>query len=231
MYHSSFIKKFNSVYKHLSFIFLFILVTGFQNCYLDYSGESQASQSVDRDSISTISTEISGTGSSLSANRFSINTNLTLTIENIPSESSEVHWSVNRGFESVIDNAKTTGGESQHTFTQAGAHDISVIFYKNVQDFLTPIGSASKRVVIGDQCDATKILEIALTSGSLVAGQTATFGVRNENEFSDISWKTTLPSGTEVEAEGTSIQVSLSGESAGTLKLRLKDQNRVRVIV
>ena len=205
MYYSSFIKKFNSVYKYLSFIFLFILVSGFQNCYPDYSGKSQASQSVSRDSISTIPTEVSGTGSSLSGNRFSINTNLTLTIENIPSESSEAHWSVNRGFESVIDNAKTVGGQSQHTFTKAGAYDISVIFYQNVQDFLTPIGSASKRVVVGDQCDATKILEMALTSGSLVAGQTATFGVKNENSFSGISWKATLPSGTEVEAEGTSI--------------------------
>ena len=222
MYYSSFIKTFNSVYKYLSFIFLFILVSGFQNCYPDYSGESQASQSVDRDSISTISTEVSGTGSSLSGNRFSTNTNLTLTIENIPSESSEVHWNVNRGFESIIDNAKTTGGESQHTFTQAGAYDISVIFYKNVQDFLTPIGSASKRVVVGDQCDATKILEIALTSGSLVAGQTATFGVRDESEFSDISWKAILPSGDEVTAEGTSIQISLSGESAGTLKVEVE---------
>ena len=67
-----FIKKLNSSYRFLSFIFLFILVAGFQNCYLDYSGESQASQSSTRSekgSISTISTEVSGTGSSLSGNR------------------------------------------------------------------------------------------------------------------------------------------------------------------
>ena len=46
--------------------------------------------------------------------------------------------------------------------------------------------------------------------------------MRNESEFSGISWKATLPSGTEVEAEGTSIQVSLSGENAGTLKVEVE---------
>ena len=220
-----FIKKLNSSYRFLSFIFLFILVAGFQNCYMDFSGETQASQSStssEKGFINTISTDVSGAGSNLGGGKFSANTNLALTVENIHPHSAEVHWSVSRGFEDVIENAKTGGGLSQHTFTQAGAYDISAISYSNVQDFLTPIGYASKRVVIGEDCDATKILEITLTSGSLVAGQTATFSVRNESEFSGISWKATLPSGTEVEAEGTSIQVSLSGENAGTLKVEVK---------
>ena len=69
-----------------------------------------------------------------------------------PPESSEVHWNVNRGFERYYRQCKDNWrSQSQHTFIQAGAYDISVIFYKNVQDFLTPIGSASKRVVVGDQ--------------------------------------------------------------------------------
>ena len=225
MYHFISSKKLNSSFRFLpTMLLLTFIMTGFQNCYMDFSGETQASQnstSSDRGFINTISTDVSGSGSSLAGDKFSINTNLELTVENIHPNSSEVHWSVSRGFEDVIENAKTSGGVSQHTFTQAGAYDISAISYNNVNDFLTPIGSASKRVVIGEDCDASKVLEIVLTSGTLVTGQTATFGVKNESQFSGLSWKATLPSGSEVEAEGTSIEVNLASQSVGTLKVEV----------
>ena len=215
-------KKANLSYRFLPTAFLLALtLTGFQNCYMDFSGEGQANQNSEGSFTNTISTDVSGSGSMLSEGKFSIGTNVLLTVENIHPNASEVHWSINRGFESLIENVKTSGGTSQYTFTQAGAHDILAISYSNVNDFLTPIGSASKRVVIGENCDATKILEIELTSGTLVTGQTATFGVKNDSDFSDLSWKATLPSGSTSEAEGSSIEVSLSSEGVGTLKVEV----------
>ena len=216
-------KKLNSKFRFVPIILLLTLILpGFQNCYMDFSGGTRASQSVEkRDYISSISAEVSGEGSRLSGDRFSTDTNLLLTVENIHPDSSEVHWSIDRGFESIIDSTKTSGGESQHTFTQAGAYDISAVSYKNEQDFLTSVGSASKRVVIGEACDASAILEIRLTSGTLVTGQTATFGIENDSGFSGLSWKASLPSGAETESTGNSIEVDLSGQNVGTLKVEV----------
>ena len=205
----------------LTALFFTLTCASFQNCYLDFSGEGQASQSSERSFINSISADVSGSGNKLDGDKFSINTDLEFTVENIHPNASEVHWSINRGFESIIENTKTSGGTVQHTFIQAGAHDVLAISYSNVDDFLTPIGSASKRVVIGEDCDASKILEIELTNGTLVIGQTATFGVKNESQFSGLSWKATLPSGSTAEAEGNSIEVNLSNEGVGTLKVEV----------
>ena len=222
MYHFISAKKLNSSFRFLPTAFLLAFTcASFQNCYMDFSGEGQASHSSERSFINSISADVSGSGSNLDGDKFSINTDLEFTVENIHPNASEVHWSINRGFESIIENTKTSGGTVQHTFTQAGAHDVLAISYSNVDDFLTPIGSASKRVVIGEDCDASKILEMELTNGTLVIGQTATFGVKNESQFSGLSWKAILPSGSTAEAEGNSIEVNLSNEGVGTLKVEV----------
>ena len=224
-YFSLFIKKLDSSYRFLSLLLLLTFVASFQNCYFDYS-EGQSTQKSQHSLEGIISAHLSTENED--RDKFPTHTNVVFTFENIHPQASEVHWNINRGFESIKNNAKGNT-EIQYSFSQAGTYDISATSYKNVNDFLTPLGSANKRVVIGDQCDAGAILEIVLTSGSLVAGQTATFGIKNESQFSSLSWKATLPSGSQVNAEGNSIQVSFSEENAGTLKVEVSgsqtDQN------
>ena len=206
----------NLFYRCLSVVLLFTFMS-FQNCYFDYS-EGQLTQKSSGLSKGTISAHLPT--ETTDRDKFPTKTNVVFTYQNVPTDSSEIHWNITRGFESIKQNAKGKA-EIQHSFAKAGTYDVSATSYKNVQDFLTPLGSAIKRVIIGDQCDTGHILEILLTEGSLVKGQIATFGVKNASQFSDINWKATLPSGSEVESEDSSIEVDLAEESAGILKVEV----------
>ena len=206
----------NLFYKFLAVSLLFTFM-GFQNCYFDYS-EGQLTQKSEGLLKGTISAHLSTDNED--RDKFPTKTNVVFAYQNVHPQSSEIHWNINRGFESIKQNVKGEA-EIQHSFAEAGTYDISAISYKNVEDFLTPLGSASKRVVIGDQCNTGHILEILLTSGSLVKGQTATFSVKNASQFSDMNWKATLPSGAEVTSEENSIEVDLSEENTGTLKMEV----------
>ena len=81
--------------------------------------------------------------------------------------------------------------------------------------------------MIGEECSLTDILEIFLESGSLTVGQTATFGLKNAIDFSNIIWKVTLPSSTEEinEDDSESIELDFTNESTGSVTIEVSAED------
>ncbi len=131
---------------------------------------------------------------------------------NAHSNSDSYKWTITRGFESIVTNDPVTLDTYETTFSQSGAYDVFTESYQNE----TLLNSASKRFVAGDSCDLTDILEIELLSGSLTADSSATFSLKDSDNFSSTKWKVTFPSGDIVEETANTIELSFD-ENEGAL--------------
>ena len=155
--------------------------------------------------------QVDSNGDVLEDNLISIDTETNLKFINAHSDSDSYEWTITRGFESIVTNDPATLETYETTFTKSGAYDILAESYQGE----TLLNSASKRFVIGADCDLNDILEIEVLSGSLTVDGSATFGLKDSGNLSSIKWKATLPSGNVTEE--TADTVELSFENKGTL--------------
>ena len=236
----SFLKRFVNAkgYSYLlaPLFFLLLLAVSFQNCNTESPVElpslpTQQQQnnppstnpipSTTTMSSSTTTTTASGptTGNlvaylssenaSMAKDKFAINSNVVFDFGDFHSDSTKFKWTIKKGFE-VEGTQETVNSQYQFQFTSAGNYEVSADSYaQGSTDVLT---KAEKIVTIGD-C-TQDILEI-LTSGSLVSGQSATFGLRNASDFSSIKWKVTLPSLDVEDGTGESITVNFGQSETG----------------
>ena len=162
-------------------------------------------------------------GSIVAEDQFLINSNVKLKVMDSHSDSESFKWEITRAFEAITNGeVTTTEAEYQYQFTQSGSYDILAKSYDR-SDLLT---LASKRIVIGEDCSVTDILEIILESGSLTVGQTATFGLKNATDFSNIIWKVTLPfSEVTSEDDSESIELNLTNQSAGPIIIEISAED------
>ena len=163
------------------------------------------------------------TGDVIEDDLLSTNSNVTFKFMNAHPDSNNYKWTIKRGFESIITNASTDVDTYQTSFTQQGAYDVFVESYDSSETDSsetdssgTFLNAATKRFVVGESCQLTDILEIELLSGSLKVDSSATFALKDSDDFSDIQWKATLPSSGNT-VEETSETFELSFESEGTL--------------
>ena len=141
-------------------------------------------------------------------NLLSLDSEITFKFMNTHTNSDSYKWTIKRGFESIVTDDLVKADTYQTKFTQSGAYDIFAKSYESE----TFLNAASKRVVVGASCDLTDILEIKLLSGSLTVNQSATFGLKDNSDFSSIQWKATLPSKEIVEETTDTIELSFANE-------------------
>ena len=116
--------------------------------------------------------------------------------------SAKFRWSVKRGFKTVVNGKRySIPFFGPYQFAKKGAYDIFANSYGKKSTLLT---KASKRLIIGEECDIHRIIEFELTDGSLTTGQSATFELEEPDEFDNITWKTSLNTD-EVESESLTI--------------------------
>ena len=190
-----FLLSFNNTFYIILLASLFLLLA-FQNCGSNVSQAPNlfSEQTVSNDKGYIIAYLPSEDESISIEDHFLIDTDVKLKVMNSHSDSEDFKWKITRAFEIVTDGEETTTEpEYQYQFKKPGSYDIFATSYKN-SDLLTV---ASKKLVIGEECSLTDVLEIFLESGSLTVGQTATFELKNATDFSNIIWKVTLPSSTE----------------------------------
>ena len=146
----------------------------------------------------------------------SVNSNVTFKFMNTHPDSDNYKWAIKRGFESIITDNSTTVDTYQTSFTQSGAYDVSVESYNSsASSPETSLNTATKRFVVGASCQLTDILEIKLLSGSLTVDGSATFGLKDSDNFSNIQWKATLlPQESSIEETAETIELSFEDEGA-----------------
>ena len=215
---------------NIFYLFLFLstsllLLLVFQNCSSNLNQTPHLfSAQAPNDSGYIIAYLPSEDGSIVAEDQFLIDSNVKLKAMHNHSDSESFKWEITRAFETITDGeVTTTEPEYQYQFTQAGSYDIFAKSYKN-SDLLTV---ASKRIVIGEDCSVTDILEIILESGSLTVGETATFGLKDATNFSNIVWKATLPSLIVIndDNDSESIELDLTNESAGTVTIEVSAED------
>ena len=222
-----FLLSFNNVF-YLFLLTSLLLLLVFQNCSSNPSQDPNlfSEQTASNDKGYIIAYLPSEDENIAIEDHFLIDTDVKLKVMNSHSDSEDFKWKITRAFETITDGEETTTeSEYQHKFEQYGSYDVFATSYKN-SDLLTV---ASKRLVIGEECSLTDVLEIFLESGSLTVGQTATFGLKNATDFSNIIWKVTLPSSTQEinEDDSESIELDFTNESTGsvTIEVSAEDPN------
>ncbi len=220
-----FLLSFNNAFYLLLLASLFLLLA-FQNCGSNVSQAPNlfSEQTVSNDKGYIIAYLPSEDESISIEDYFLIDSDVKLKVMNSHSDSEDFKWKITRAFETITDGEETTTEpEYQHKFEQYGSYDIFATSYKS-SDLLTV---ASKRLVIGEECSLTDVLEIFLESGSLTVGQTATFELKNAIDFSNILWKVTLPSSTEEtnEDDSESIELDFTNESAGSVTIEVSAED------
>ena len=186
----------------------------FQNCKFDDSNSSLKSSAVSYDRGSII--RINSQGQKIPEDhKIPADADVSLKFVHFHPNSHNFKWTIQRGFDFIQTDKATTEGMYQTQFSEKGTYDIFTSSHR--AESTTTLTRASKRLVIGEPCVPTDVLEIVLISGSLTVGQTATFNIKNISDFSSISWKITLPSGKIINQNTESIAVDLASESAGLL--------------
>jgi len=201
-----------------------LMVIAFQNCAPDDANQGGIlSGSASQESLSY---DLSDRGSIVPARssgeefpedqNLPENTDIQLSFVHSHPDSRNFKWAIQRGSQFIKINEATTQGIYQTQFPNKGAYDVFVSSYK--AESIIPLSQASKRLVVGDACTAIDFLEIILTSGSFTVGQTSTFGIKNQSDFSSIHWRITLPSGELVEKQNTeNVTIDFSNENPGDL--------------
>ena len=220
-----FLLSFNNVF-YLLLLTSLLLLLAFQNCS---SNLSQAPNLFSEERVSNdkgyIIAYLPSEDESLSIeDHFLIDSGVKLKVMNSHSDSENFKWKITRAFETITDGEEaTTEPEYQYQFKKSGSYDIFAASYKD-SDLLT---LASKRLVIGEECSLTDVLDIFLESGSLTAGQTATFELKNATDFSNIVWKATLPSSTVIndDDDSESIELDLTDESTGSVTIEVSAED------
>ncbi len=220
-----FLLSFNNTFYIILLASLFLLLA-FQNCGSNVSQAPNlfSEQTVSNDKGYIIAYLPSEDESISIEDHFLIDTDVKLKVMNSHSDSEDFKWKITRAFEIVTDGEETTTEpEYQYQFKKPGSYDIFATSYKN-SDLLTV---ASKKLVIGEECSLTDVLEIFLESGSLTVGQTATFELKNATDFSNIIWKVTLPSSTEEtnEDDSESIELDFTDESTGSVTIEVSAED------
>ena len=117
-------------------------------------------------------------------------TDVTINFVYIYPLSAKFRWSVKRGFQTVVNGKKSSiPFFGPYQFAKKGAYDIFANTYGKKSTLLT---KASKRLIIGEECDIHRIIEFELTDGSLTTGQSVTFELEEPDAFDNITWKTSL---------------------------------------
>ena len=157
-------------------------------------------------------------GEDMAKTNFLLNSNVHLKLEHADPRSDNFKWTIKRGFDTLVDSQPTSHPEYSHLFALKGSYDISATSYQG-ESVLTQF---SKKLFIGEQCDSLEFLEPLLQEGSLTAGGSATFGLKNTLSFNDIHWKVTLPSEKiENHPNSNTVAIDLINESVGTLILEV----------
>ena len=120
--------------------------------------------------------------------QFSLNQEVILELTDSHSDAHSYEWIIIRGFDVIVDQVATTGANYSHTFTQKGVHDIIALSYaeENTSDV---ISWAGKRIVIGEECDPSHIMEFNLTKGHLTKGDNSiSFEIVSDKSTSTPSW-------------------------------------------
>ena len=220
-----FLLSFNNVFYIILLASLLLLLV-FQNCSSNPSQDPNlfSEQTASNDKGYIIAYLPSKDESISIEDHFLIDSDVKLKVMNSHSDSEDFKWKITRAFETITDGEETTTeSEYQHKFEQYGSYDIFATSYKS-SDLLTV---ASKRLVIGEECSLTDVLEIFLESGSLTVGQTATFELKNATDFSNIIWKVTLPSSTQEinEDDSESIELDFTNESTGSVTIEVSAED------
>ncbi len=220
-----FLLSFNNAF-YLLLLASLLLLLAFQNCGSNISQAPNlfSEQTVSNDKGYIIAYLPSEDESISIEDYFLIDSDVKLKVMNSHSDSENFKWKITRSFETVTDGEETTTEpEYQYQFKKPGSYDIFATSYKN-SDLLTV---ASKKLVIGEECSLTDVLEIFLESGSLTVGQTATFELKNATDFSNIIWKVTLPSSTEEtnEDDSESIELDFTDESTGSVTIEVSAED------
>ncbi len=241
----SFLKRFVNIKGYLYLLvplfFLLLLAVTFQNCNTESSlnlpslvettttirsaqitttsSSSSTTTTNDGPTMGSLVAYLSSEGSSMAKGQFAVNSTVVFDFEGAHPDSSKFEWTVKKGSE-VEDDQETPNAKYQFEFTEVGTYDVSATSY--AQGSTDPLTEAEKRIIIGDCTPDT--LEILLTSGSLVSGQSATFSLENASDFSSIEWKVTLPSSVE-EGTGASITVSFGQSDIGGIFVEVSAVN------
>ena len=220
-----FLLSFNNVF-YLFLLTSLLLLLVFQNCSSNPSQDPNlfSEQTASNDKGYIIAYLPSEDESISIEDQFLIDSDVKLKVMNSHSDSEDFKWKITRAFETITDGEETTTeSEYQYQFKKSGSYDVFATSYKN-SDLLTV---ASKRLVIGEECSLTDVLEIFLESGSLTVGQTATFELKNAIDFSNIIWKVTLPSSTGEtnEDDSESIELDFTDESTGSVTIEVSAED------
>ena len=185
------------IYVGLALTFVFTLV--FQNCSSTGIRNKNLNQTIpftyllngknlpEVNHIGTITVQ-SSTDSD-PQDQFSLNQEVVLKLIDSHSNSHSYDWVIIRGFNTIVNQTATTHSSYTYTFTQKGAYDIIVLSYAegSTSDI---ISWANKRVIIGDECDPSHIMEFHLNSGHLTQGdnQSVSFEIESNKSNSSITW-------------------------------------------
>ena len=228
----SFYKSLNP--KYLNFLYVIILCTpfflmSFQNCKttnVDTLLPIDLSPKDINFKIGSIIRVDPESGNFIADGLLPIDSDVAFKFINADLASDNYKWTIKRGFDPIVINVATETDTYKTQFSKLGAHDVSAGSYKSTE--IDPKTTARKRVVVGESCSLTDILEIELSSESAAffkVGESgyATFVLKDSANFSSIEWKATLPSGdfTENEEDEDTLTVDLSSESVGTLVIEV----------
>ena len=223
----SFYKNLNP--KYLNFLYIIILcapffLMSFQNCKttnVDTLPVVDSPQDINSD-IGSIVRVDPESGDFIADGLLPANSDIAFKFLNKDPDSDNYKWTIKRGFEPIVTNTPTETDTYKTQFSQLGAYDVSAGSYKSTET--EPKTTARKRVVVGESCSLTDILEIELSSESAAffkVGESgyATFVLKDSANFSSIEWKATLPSGDFIENDEDEdiLTVDLSSESVGPL--------------
>ena len=213
--------KFKGLYI-IGLVCIGFLVVVFQNCKSETISTSTTSQEPENpEAPSSLSYEkgqviayLSSEGEGMPKDRFDVNADVYLKMRHVHPNADNFKWTITRGFESIVDSQITNQNEYQHRFTQTGSYILFATAHQgSSSDSLT---QSIKRIVVGAECHLENILEIELQSGSFTSDSSATLTLRDASDFTDITWKVTLPSREQI-FNGATLTIDLTGEPSGPL--------------
>ena len=226
----------NSNPKYLNFLYIIVFcvpvfLMTFQNCKttdVDISSPQDSSTSAEDITyeIGSIVRVDPESGNFIADGLLPVDSDITFQFLNADPVSDNYKWTIRRGFDSIVTNIATETDTYKTQFSGLGAHDILAGSYKSTETKSKT--TARKRVVVGESCSLTDILEIELSSESAASfkvGESgyATFVLKDSANFSSIEWKATLPLGDFIENDEDEdiLTVDLSSESVGTLVIEV----------
>ena len=206
----------DSSIRYLNFLYIFVFcvpvfLLTFQNCYIDEIDEISLPEAISGDYKIGVIAQVNSEGDLIEDQTLSVNSDIKLKFINADPDSDNYKWTIKRGFESLKAEESTSTNTYLTKFSKSGAYDVSANSYDELGAHKT---SANKRFIVGD-CALDDILEIELSSGSLKVGESATFGVRDSDNFSSFNWKITLGS-REVTSTESTISVDISSIDVGS---------------